>query len=346
MAIKYYDGTKILSMKDLNGKEPEIYIVTANNCAGKTTFFNRYVVNRFKKYGEKFMLLYRFEYELDNVHEKFFGEIQQLFFKNDEMSSKKRMEGKFRELFLNDIPCGYAISLNAADQIKKNSHLFNDTVRMIFDEFQSQTNHYCPNEILKFRTVHVAVARGQGKQQKYLPVIMIGNNITTLNPYYTVFGITQRLQPDTKFLRGNGYVLEQGYNESAAKAQAESGFNAAFGDDQMNSFIRGQGYLSDSNTFIEKMNGENNYLATIKYKGKEYAIREYQDKGIVYCATNVDKTFKFKIALTTEDHNINFVMLKRNELFLQSLRWFFEHGCFRFENLQCKEVIINLLSYK
>ena len=54
-----YDGTKLLSLKDINGKKPEIYICTSNRTAGKTTYFNRYFVNRFIKYSEKFILLYR-----------------------------------------------------------------------------------------------------------------------------------------------------------------------------------------------------------------------------------------------------------------------------------------------
>ena len=77
----FYDGTKLLSMKDINGNTPELYLCTTNRSAGKTTYFSRYLVNRFKKYGEKFMLLYRFNYELDSVSEKFFKDIQELFFK-------------------------------------------------------------------------------------------------------------------------------------------------------------------------------------------------------------------------------------------------------------------------
>ena len=38
---QYYDGTKLLSMQDMNGNKPEIYISTSNRSAGKTTYFNR-----------------------------------------------------------------------------------------------------------------------------------------------------------------------------------------------------------------------------------------------------------------------------------------------------------------
>ena len=51
----YYDGTKLLSMRDLNGDIPEIYICTSNRTAGKTTYFNRKVHNGWNKYGKKYM---------------------------------------------------------------------------------------------------------------------------------------------------------------------------------------------------------------------------------------------------------------------------------------------------
>ena len=77
---KYYDGTKLLSMKDINGNKPEIYISTSNRSAGKTTYFNRFFVNRFLDKDEKFALLYRFNYELDDCADKFFKDISTLFF--------------------------------------------------------------------------------------------------------------------------------------------------------------------------------------------------------------------------------------------------------------------------
>ena len=51
---KYYDGTKLLSMKDINGNTPEIYMCTTNRTGGKTTYFGRLCVNRFLKHKEKF----------------------------------------------------------------------------------------------------------------------------------------------------------------------------------------------------------------------------------------------------------------------------------------------------
>lgn len=215
----YYDGTKILSMLDINGNKPELYLITSNRSGGKTTYFGRLCVNRFKEKGEKFALIYRYNYELDDCAEKFFKDLSTLFFNGSIMTSKRRASGIFHELFLDDEPCGYAISLNSADQLKKYSHLFSDVERMIFDEFQSETNHYCSDEIRKFISVHTSVARGQGKQSRYVPVFMLSNPVSIINPYFVELGISERLKDDTKFLRGNGFILEQGFIETASRAQ-------------------------------------------------------------------------------------------------------------------------------
>lgn len=342
---EFYDGTKLLSMKDIDNETPEIFMCTSNRSAGKTTYFNRLCVNAFKKRDEKFCVVYRFNYELDDCAEKFFKEIGNLFFERDVMTSKRKAKGKYHDLFLNDRHCGYAIALNDADNIKRISHFFVDVKRMIFDEFQSETSHYCPDEVNKFRSVHVSLARGGGKQVKYLPVYMISNPITLLNPYYIAMGISSRLNEQTKFLKGKGFVLEQGFNESASKAQQESGFNKAFGDDKFMQYTSQGVYLNDNHSFIERPKGIGRYVCTIKYENKEYAIREYPVEGIVYCDDRVDATFKNKLAVTTNDHNINYVMLKQNEFLLATMRYYFEKGCFRFKDLRCKDAILNTLSY-
>ena len=348
---KFYDGTNLLSMKDINGNKPEIYICTTNRTGGKTTYFGRLCVNRFLDKAEKFALIYRYNYELDSVAEKFFKDIGRLFFPSMSMKSERRANGIYHELFIGNTSdeysksCGYAISLNSADQIKKYSHLFSDVHRMIFDEFQSETNHYCSDEIKKLLSVHTSIARGNGEQIRYVPVFMLSNPVSIINPYYVELGISERLKEDTKFLRGDGFVLEQGYIDSASEAQKQSGFNRAFAKNAYVAYSSECVYLNDNKAFIEKPSGQSRYLCTLRYANTDYAIREFPEYGIVYCDDKPDNTFKAKIAVTTDDHSVNYVMLKRNELFLANLRYYFERGCFRFKDLRCKEAVLKALCY-
>lgn len=342
---KYYDGTKLLSMVDINGNKPEIYMCTTNRTGGKTTYFGRLCINRFLDKNEKFGLLYRYNYELDDIVDKFYKDLGSLFFPSYTMTSKRRAKGTFQELFLNEKSCGYALSLNNADQIKKYSHLFSDIQRMIFDEFQSETNHYCDNETKKFISIHTSIARGQGVQVRYVPVYMLSNPVSIINPYYVEMGISGRLKDDTKFLRGDGFVLEQGYIESASIEQKNSGFNRAFSKNSYTAYSSECIYLNDNKAFVEKPAGKSKYLCTLRYKGSDFALREYTESGLIYCDDKADSSFLTRISVTTDDHNINYVMLKRNDFFLSNLRYFFERGCFRFKDMRCKEAVLSALSY-
>lgn len=342
---KYYDGTKLLSMKDINGLKPELFLCTTNRSGGKTTYFGRLLINRFLKYGKKFCLIYRYNYELDDVSNKFFKDLQTLFFSNYTMESERCASGIYHSLFLNEQHCGYAISLNSADQLKKYSHLLSDTDSMLFDEFQSETNHYCSDEIRKFISVHTSIARGHGEQARYLPVYMLSNAVSIINPYYTELGISERLNSETNFLKGDGFVLESGFIETASKAQKESGFNRAFKNNQYVAYSSENVYLNDNTAFIDTPVGKGKYVATLRYMGHDYGVKQYSEQGFLYIDDKADSTFRCKISVTVNDHDINYIMLKQNDLFISQLRYYFEKGCFRFKNLKCKEVLFKTISY-
>lgn len=341
---KFYDGTKILSMLDLERKTPEIYMVSTNRSGGKTTYFGRMLVNRFIKNNRKFMLIYRNKYEIEHVADKFFKDLNELFFPEYEMSDKCFKQEGYTELYLNDIPCGYAVALNGSEQVKKLSHFFSDTDSMLFDEFQSETDTYVPNELQKFISIHTSVARGGGKSHRYLPVYMISNPVSIINPYYSAMGVTNRLSDKTKFLRGNGYVVEQGFVEAASSAQKESGFNKAFAGQDYVGYSQDGIYLNDSKIFIETPKGTSRYSLTIKYKNKFYGIRQYEALGLVFVGRNWDKTYPFKIAVTTDDLDINYISIKNYKWMVDNLKYYFHKGCFRFQDLQSKEALITLLS--
>lgn len=79
--------------------------------------------------------------------------------------------------------------------------------------------------------------------------------------------------------------------------------------------------------------------------GHDYAVKQYNEQGFLYIDDKADSTFRSKISVTVNDHDINYVMLKQNDLFISQLRYYFEKGCFRFKNLKCKEVLFKTISY-
>lgn len=351
--MKFYDGNNLLHLKDSEGNTPEIFIVDGNRASGKTTYFNKKLVNDFIKYNKKFCLLYRYNYELDQVADKFFKDIKALFFPQYEMTEKSQSKGIYHELYIKNVSretnetasCGYAIALNNSDQIKKMSHLFSDCSQILFDEFQSETMHYCPNEIQKFLSIHTSLARGHGEQSKYLPVYMLSNSVSSINPYYSALGISERLRENTRFLRGKGFVLERNFNPEASKALKQSTFNSAFSKASYLDYAASNSYLKDSATFIEKVEGKGRYLFTLKSSGREFGVIEYPDQGIIYVTDRADSTFKTKIAVDLEDHDVNYVLLSHYDSYISRLSFLFERGSFRFKNQLCKNALLRLLNY-
>lgn len=341
----YYDGCELLSQKDLNGKTPELFLTSGNRSSGKTTYFSRLLVNKFIKTGSKFGLLMRFDYEMDDVANKFFKDINTLFFPTYEMKSFSRSRGIYHELVLNDTACGYALALNRADTIKKFSHFFSDVDRLFFDEFQSETNHYCSREVQKFLSIHKSIARGQGQQQRCVPVYMCSNAVSLLNPYFSALGISGRIRKDTRFLRGNGFVFENSFIESAAIASAESGIASAFASNEYIAYASQNVYLNDNMSFIDKPKTPGTYIATIRADSRDFAIREHAKEGFIFVNKNVDSSFPGKIAVTLDDHSINYVMLNKYGFFITRQRQLFEKGCYRFQDLECKNAILKMLSY-
>lgn len=352
---EYYDGTKLLTLSDINGNKPEIYICTGNKAAGKTTYFSRLMVNRFLRNGTKFGLIYRFNYELDDIADKFFKDIGSLFFKNYQMKAERRAKGIYAELYIAEtkdnpddmqwVPCGYGLTLNSCEQLKKYSHLFSDIGELLFDEFQSETNHYCNNEIHKFQLLHSTVARGQGEQSKYVPVYMLSNVVSITNIYFLALGISNRIQRDTKFLRGVGYVLQQEYNESAANAMKQSAFVQAFGNSKFNQYAIGNVYLNDNEAFVTKMPENGRYLVTIKHDGREYSVKEYPSLGVLYVSDSVDTSYPIRLTTDLNDHNSSYMLLAKHDTAIAQYKEYFNHGCVRFKNQLCKNAFLSLIAY-
>ena len=339
---QYYDGTKLLSMtKDLDGDNPDIYMCVGNRTGGKTYFFSRLCVRRFLNGKGQFILLYRYGYQIADIGNAFFSDIQDEF-PGLIMSGKSIDKGNIQELHLGkngndkDPVCGYALALNDADNIRRYRPLFKDCTIMYFDEFQSETGRYCPREITLFQSVHTTCC---GRRR--LPVIMSSNAVTMLNPYFVSMDIGYRLQKDTKFLKGKGWVLESAFVESAASDLKQSGFAKAFASDKYMDYATQNTYLNDNNNFIEKLKGDYTYLLTLHFNGEDFCIRKGDD--FLYISDNVDPNFPLKVSVTVTDHGPDAILPPRSWDTLHTCKRFFELGKVYFKDLKCKQAFFNFV---
>ena len=328
--VTHYDGAKILSLKDINGKRPEIYIVTSNRTDGKTTFFSRMEIKRFKRFKKKFMYIVRFKDQISNVSNLIFNNVQRLFFPSDEMTHKTIEKGNYAELYLNGEHCGYAVVLNAAPKLKLDSSLFIDADSMWLDEFQTM-GKYCTDEVQKLIDLHYTVARGNGAAYRYVPIYLTGNHLDLFNPYYVAWHIAGRLKIDTHFMRGDGWVIHQNFNKSVIDARADSGVTRA---NINNTYIKRDTYLYDDLVIMEKPAGYSKYLCTIKYKGQSYGIYDYG-----YCAyftSAFDSSFKTRFAITKDDIDNETPHINLMPFYKDYIKRLLKAGAFTFRNPECK----------
>lgn len=332
----FYNGNKLLSLKDAQGKPPEIIMCSGNRTAGKTFYFKRWMTRRFLEYDERFVVFVRCIDDVPNTYMGFWADIGPLCFPKKEMTQEPLLHGKAGMLLINKQPAAYVIAINDPERIKRNSALFADAQRGFFDEFQSETGKYLPNEIKKFNSIRLSIARGgaKGTHARYFPVYMCSNMVTTLNPYYEHLKVLPNTR--SKFMRGNGWVLEQTFNESAAKAIA-SNFST-LSKEELDYATRNE-YLLDKNTFVERIPGNKRCACLIRKDGKNYGIWECQ-AGIYYVSAKLWSDTPFVFALDNADHDESTVFITKSMPVAKYLRKAYDMGLMRFENQACRNAFL------
>ena len=345
----YYTLDKIKKIKDLDGKKPSMFLISSNRSAGKTTAVLNEFIKCFLEDESQFAIIYRNQYEMSDAH-NIFADILEREYPSFTMFTKSCAKGLFYQLILNDGEservCGFALGLFSVDKMKKYSPLFLHVERALFDEYQLENGRYLKNEPQKLMSLIISIARGGGSQSRNIDLYMLSNNISILNPYYISLGITQRLMDDTRFLRGHGWVLEQGYNASANKAVSENNIVRAFSesDSAFTEYMTAKNsYLINMSAFIKKQTGRSRYLCTIEYGDKKIGVREFFESGEIHCNEKVDPSAYYTFAFTPENHSQNTVMLKRSSFIFKTLEKAYDDAYLTFETVEIKNIIFLLL---
>ena len=364
---------KLLSLRSNNKKLAFIIMFTCNRSTGKTTTLTGYTVHEFaRRYdpfeqpenGKQFLYLVRRIKDAKNFHLQIQQSIQDLeepqyqYLKHFEFQSINRND-VYSEIQCRPIvtdlekgekkpkwnTCGFVAALANAGAIRNKSAVFHQVQTIWLDEFMEENNNYVANEVNNLVSIITSVARGGGKSSRDdVRVLLTGNMVSVLNPYYDHFEVIDRLKPETKILRGDNWILVQEFSEKIADELKNSGVTASFAETDYFKFSTTNAYLRDDTAFIDKSNEKYNYLATVIYNKQYFAIKRLES-GFYYCDRHVDPSFPSVYALDVGDHNGN-TRLFSNAVYLKtSLRQAFEIGKFRFQDIKCKGFIFKLLKY-
>lgn len=343
----FYDiNYKLYNMLDINGEKPEVFIADGNRTAGKSFSIKSKILKEAleKEDENQFIYLYRFKDDMPGCADSFFGDVVDVKYDGAEYEEKSLASGKIRLMLFEGKEVGFALAVNIARKYKQMSAVFRNVGNMFFDEYQDEDNVYVPMEVQKLISIHTTVARGKGKNIRYVPLYLASNTVSILNPYYSTFGINKRLKTNTRFLRGDGWVFERTFNKNAAEAFQNSGFNRAFKNNGYFQFASENQYLNDNYALIEKPKGRGSYMLTIKNDQTLYGVYRYP--SCVYVSKSYDESFLYRVCFTVNDvTDDRFMRIGTTNYLVQMMRTEFNRGNVRFQDLECKNTFLDMVSF-
>jgi len=351
----FYSGYELLSKTDKNGTKPEIYAALTNRSAGKSTFFNGYLVRKYIRTGQKFILLYRNKYEVDRAGDGFFNDISTLFYPDLAMDQQTGVKNGFDILRIglksdekkeHFEVCGFATSLAASELVKRYSHLLSDAGIILMDELFPENGVYLKDEIRRFMSIHDSLSRGHYQHSKYLPVIMVGNLIDLFNPYFDALGIVDSLLLDSHFTRGDGFVIEQDFNEASAQAHKESSFHRALSGADYAAASQEKIYLNTDYDMIDNSVCDiGRYILTIRYNSSLYSVRYNEQGFFYYISDRPDPSFALQHAATEKDITEQ-AIYNPSSPYRKMIKDKYRQNLCKFRNLKCKSAAMHFIAGK
>lgn len=343
---KYYNPKPLLHMRDIDGEIPGFFLCFMNRTAGKTFNFCKEFIEDWRDNGHMTMMLYRDIDECGNGYNEFQKVLNKYPHLGKEMSTEPI--GRFyHRMLLDGKTFGYCVSLKRPNKFKKHApsdmHLI---YNVYMDEATSEDGDYIPNEIANLQSLLLTIARGDGELSRYVRVVLTGNPVNIMNPYYIFFDLHKRLNHNTKKIRGKGWVGYFGISDSAQEAIRDNPTFKVFHDKktkQMSYAMNGD-FLVDDSTFIEPPPKSGfKYWCTIVYDGKSYGCRYYWQTGTVYFTEKYDKNFKEIYVFKDSDHNDTRRLLAKGSAIHKGWKEAYNLGMMKYDSFDTKMVVYDIL---
>lgn len=326
----WYNNSQLLSYNAI------LNFIIGNRGGGKSYNAKDWCIRDFIKNGNQFVYVRRYKTELKKI-DKFFDDI-----KEDYPNNKLEVKGKVA--LIDGKIAGYFIALSTSKQEK--STAYPKVTKIIFDEFliDKGSLHYLPNEVETFLDLFETIARSRDNVR----ALFIANAISTINPYFTYFKI--RVKPTDKFIKAKDglIVVEQYKSQEFIEKKKNTRFGKLIEGTKYGNYAIENEYLRDNNSFIlPKKPSRSFFMYSFKIDGKEYGVYNCPDDGFYYVDKTFDPSSSRRYALTVDDFEINFLLIKslKNRVEFKSLIFCLENGLIMFKDLECKEAIYSISGY-
>ena len=319
----YYNYDRIISYNAL------LNMIVGPRGIGKSFGATDFVTNQFIKKGDEFVYLRRYKTELSRGVKNFFSAlIKENKYPNNTLSTKGLT------FLIDDKICGYAMTLSTAQQLKSSN--FPNVKTIIFDEFliEPGQGHYLKNEVFAFLGLIETIARTRN-----IRVIMLGNSVSEINPYFLFFDISIPYNNDIKLFKDGMILLQYINGTEFQKAKKQTRFGKLVSDTDYEDYAIDNKFIDESKMFIEKKSGQSKFSFSFIYKGSTYGVWIDFNMGKMYVSNDhINNGLSF--ATTTEDHSPNTMLYsiakKYNcwNSFIQN----YKLGNVYFENMKIKNV--------
>ncbi|NCC78969.1 MAG: hypothetical protein EOM07_05125 [Clostridia bacterium] len=279
--------------------------VVGDRGGGKSFGTLKFVIDRFKKTGEQFIYIRRYEQELKDSLPTIFTYLKKEgFFQEDELEVNG---GKF---YCNKKLMGYAAALSTS--MKKKSTALPDVSWIIFEEFMVDgiTSRYLGHgeqEVDVFNNFYETIAR----MRPGVRVLFIANAFSMVNIYFTRNKI--RLKPPYKTYNKIGDIMVCiWHDEDYLEAKKKTRFYQLVKDTEYAQHAYENKFYMDSEHFVKKRPPEAEFNFAITYMGKRYGVWADWDNGKYYVTTKVGSVSPRKhVSLSLEDNHPNNVNIRR-----------------------------------
>lgn len=335
----YYDGSRALSY------HCPITMICGQRSLGKTYWFKRLAIKRYIDSGKTWAYMRRYDEQIKaQLQEEngFFSDI----IKNGEFPDYElrqngrvmeiRRPGKKRfETF------GHFFSLNAFEN-KKGSNAA--TMWMIlFDEFikSNSRSRYLPNELDALANVWETFDRKEDRVR----IVMLGNLVDMLNPYFLTWGIALRpgMPEFTRYNSKTVLLHMADASEEFAEHAEQANITRVFGGSRYDKMNRQSLVDNISSAFIIRDKPATaQYMYTLSYQGDAYAVWLDANAGEYYVTAKRPKK-EHMYALTREDMRPNMIMVERAAPVLKTLARMYRYGYCFFNSERTRERVLTIL---
>lgn len=177
------------SLKQILSRDATYNLIYGERSNGKSYAVKKYCLERFRDYGEQFVIIRRRKSDITKVlSDLYFSDapIADIFRdKNIIYTQSGRVYVAYRDddgKTTGQICVGYVRALSEAQRYS--SGAYNDVQNIVLEEYISLDGAYLPNEIMLFRHIISTIAR-----KRAVKIFMIANTISRLSPYWREFGV-------------------------------------------------------------------------------------------------------------------------------------------------------------